>query len=80
MTAELASWKYYKNDIWRFPIGNNPNYGMDLGSGIVFSGSIPFFCIIFPLEDLKKLACGELLGEGMTANDVPLTCYTFLVS
>ena len=34
MTTELVTWKYYKNDIWRFPIGNNPNYGMDLASGI----------------------------------------------
>jgi len=49
MTAELATWKYYKNDIWRFPIGNNPNYGMDLASGIVFSGSIPFLGVIFKL-------------------------------
>ena len=47
MTAELATWKYYKNDIWRFPIGNNPNYGMDLASGIVFSGSITFLAVIF---------------------------------
>ena len=49
MTTELVTWKYYKNDIWRFPIGNNPNYGMDLGSGIVFSGSIPLLSIIFKL-------------------------------
>ena len=49
MTAEFMTWKYYKNDIWRFPIGNNPNYGMDLGSGIVFSGSIPLLSIIFKL-------------------------------
>ena len=49
MTAELATWKYYKNDIWRFPIGNNPNYGMDLASGIAFSGSVPFLGVIFKL-------------------------------
>ena len=47
MTADLISWQYFKNDIWRFPIGNNPNYGMDIGTGNVFSGSIPLFCIIF---------------------------------
>ena len=49
MTTELVTWKYYNNDIWRFPIGNNPNYGMDLGSGIVFSGSIPLLSIVFKL-------------------------------
>ena len=47
MTADLISWKYYSNDIWRFPIGNNPNYGMDIASGIVFSGSIPLLAAIF---------------------------------
>ena len=20
-------WHFFKNDIWRFPLGNNPNYG-----------------------------------------------------
>ena len=49
MTAELVTWKYYKNDIWQFPIGNNPNYGMDLASGIAFSGSIPLLSIVFKL-------------------------------
>jgi len=49
MTADLISWKYYSNDIWRFPIGNNPNYGMDIASGIVFSGSIPLLAAIFKL-------------------------------
>ena len=49
MTSDLISWQYFKNDTWRFPIGNNPNYGIDIASGIVFSGSIPFFCIIFKI-------------------------------
>lgn len=49
MTTELLAWKYYKNDIWRFPIGSNPNYGMDLASGIVFSGSVPLLAVIFKL-------------------------------
>jgi hypothetical protein len=49
MTSDLISWKYYKDDIWRFPIGSNPNYGMDIASGIVFSGSVPFLSVIFKL-------------------------------
>ncbi len=49
MTSDLISWKYYKNDIWRFPIGSNPNYGIDIASGIVFSGSVPFLSVIFKL-------------------------------
>ena len=40
-------WKYYRNDIWRFPIGLNPNYGIYLNTSIVFSDSIPFLAIFF---------------------------------
>lgn len=48
-TADFVSWYYFKNDIWRFPLGSNPNYGMGIGSGIVFSGSIPLLAIIFKI-------------------------------
>ena len=49
VTTDIVSWKFFKDDIWRFPLGNNPNYGMDIGSGIAFSGSIPIMAIIFKL-------------------------------
>ena len=49
VTADLLSWKFFKNDIWRFPLGNNPNHGLDIGSGIAFSGSIPIMALIFKL-------------------------------
>ena len=39
----------FKDDIWRFPLGNNPNYGLDIGSGVAFSGSIPIMAVIFKL-------------------------------
>ena len=45
--ADLTSWYYFKNDIWRFPLGSNPNFGLEIGSGMVFSGAIPIFAIIF---------------------------------
>ena len=47
--SDLASWYYFKNDIWRFPLGSNPNFGLDIGSGIVFSGSIPILAFIFKI-------------------------------
>ena len=49
VTADLLSWKFFKNDIWRFPLGSNPNHGLDIGSGIAFSGSIPIMALIFKL-------------------------------
>ena len=38
---------FFKNDVWRFPLGSNPNYGIELGSSIVFSDSIPILALIF---------------------------------
>ena len=49
VSTDIISWKFFKNDIWRFPIGSNPNYGMDIGSGIAFSGSIPIMSFVFKL-------------------------------
>ena len=47
--SDLSSWYYFKNDIWRFPLGSNPNFGLNIGSGIVFSGSIPIFAFFFKI-------------------------------
>ena len=49
VTTDIISWKFFKEDIWRFPLGSNPTYGMEIGSGIAFSGSIPIMAIIFKL-------------------------------
>ena len=49
VTTDIISWKFFKDDIWRFPLGSNPNYGMDIGSGVAFSGSIPIMAIFFKL-------------------------------
>jgi len=40
-------WKYFRNDIWRFPIGLNPNYGIYLNTSIIFSDSIPLLAVFF---------------------------------
>ena len=41
------SWFFFKNDIWRFPLGSNPNYGGELGNSI-------FLFKITLLEQKKK--------------------------
>ncbi len=46
-STDIISWKFFRDDVWRFPLGSNPNYGMNLGSGIAFSGSIPIMSLIF---------------------------------
>ena len=44
-----VGWHFFKNDIWRFPLGSNPNYGDGLGSSIVYTDSIPILAIFFKL-------------------------------
>ena len=47
MSNSYNAWTYYKNDIWRFPLGVNPNYGIEVGTSIVFTDSIPLLAIFF---------------------------------
>ena len=42
-------WNFFKNDIWRFPLGSNPNYGIYYQGSVVFSDSIPLFAIFFKI-------------------------------
>jgi len=44
-----TGWFFFKNDIWRFPLGLNPNYGESFSSSIVFSDSIPLLALFFKL-------------------------------
>ena len=42
-------WKFFKNDIWRFPLGVNPDYGIYMGGSVIFSDSIPLLAFIFKI-------------------------------
>ena len=42
-------WEFFRNDSWRFPLGFNPNYGLEFGTSIAYSDSIPLFAFIFKL-------------------------------
>ena len=42
-------WKYFRTDMWRFPLGLNPNFGIYAGGSIVFTDSIPIFAIFFKI-------------------------------
>ena len=56
ITTPHLSWYFFKNDIWRFPLGVNLNYGDELGSSIVFSDSIPILVLFF--KSFKSLIPG----------------------
>ena len=44
-----VGWFFFKNDVWRFPLGINPNYGDEIGSSIIYSDSIPILALFFKL-------------------------------
>ena len=52
INAQL-SWQFFQNDVWRFPLGRNPNYGLEISNSIIFTDSIPLFAILFKI--LKPL-------------------------
>ena len=47
MTLEYLGWAFYRYSPWTFPIGMNPNFGLDISASIIFSNSLPIFAPIF---------------------------------
>ena len=46
---EQTAWYFFRNDVWRFPLGLNPNYGDEIATSIVFSDSIPILAFFFKI-------------------------------
>ena len=44
---DYIAWVFYRHAPWSFPLGLNPNYGLDISSSVVFSDSIPLFAILY---------------------------------
>ena len=36
LTNAQLSLKYFLNDEWRFPLGKNPNYGLEISNSIIY--------------------------------------------
>ena len=45
LKSDYLALKFFLNDVWRFPLGNNPNYG-EIPNSIVFSGAVPILSFI----------------------------------
>lgn len=43
------SWLFFRDGPWTWPVGLNPNFGMEISSSIVFSDTNPLFAIVFKL-------------------------------
>jgi len=40
--AYQIAFEFYKNDIWRWPITSNPNYGINTNNNILLSDNVVF--------------------------------------
>jgi Family of unknown function (DUF6311) len=49
----FLGWHFFRSDDWRIPPGANPRYGLDMGSSIVFTDSIPLLAL--PAKALSPL-------------------------
>jgi hypothetical protein len=61
-------WEFFRNSVWTWPVGLNPNYGLGFSSSIVFSDSIPLLAILlkpisaFLGEPFQYLGLWALMG------------------
>jgi len=46
---QYLGWVFFNQSAWTFPLGLNPNFGLQLGNSIVYSDSIPLMALIFKI-------------------------------
>ena len=63
LTNAQLSWKYFLSDDWRFPLGKNPYYGLEISNSIIFTDNIPLFAILFKI--FKPFITGDFQYFGI---------------
>jgi len=46
-STSYLGWLFFRNGDWTFPLGLNPDYGLEIGNAIVYSDSNPLLAIFF---------------------------------
>jgi hypothetical protein len=46
-TMHYLGWAVFQNSPWSWPLGLNPDYGLQISSSIVYSDAIPLFAFFF---------------------------------
>jgi hypothetical protein len=49
LAQDYVGWEFFRKSAWSLPIGLNPNYGLEIGTSILFSDSLPLFAFLFKL-------------------------------
>lgn len=48
-STHYLGWLFFRNSEWSFPLGLNPNYGLEISNAIIYSDSNPLFAFIFKI-------------------------------
>lgn len=48
-SQHLVGWLFYRQGPWAWPLGANPDYGLEIANGVAYTDSIPLFAIPFKL-------------------------------
>lgn len=68
--TQFLGWHFFRLEDWHLPPGAATNYGMDMGSSIVFTDSIPLAALLFKLARAALPDKFQYFGLWM------LACYT----
>jgi len=54
--TQFIGWHFFRHSpVLQVPLGANPNYGMEIGSSVVFSDSLPLLALLFkPFSSLLR--------------------------
>ena len=47
IAQHYLGWHFFRGEPWMLPLGANPRYGLDMGSSIAFTDSIPLLAVAF---------------------------------
>ena len=78
--VHYLSWEFFRQSAWAFPIGLNPNYGLEIGSSIIYTDPIPL--LAFLLKPFSTILPTPFQYLGLwTFMCIALQCYFgFLIS
>ena len=63
IAQHYLGWHFFRGEPWMLPLGANPRYGLDMGSSIVFTDSIPLLALFF--KAIRALLPGHFQYAGL---------------
>jgi hypothetical protein len=74
--THYLGWFFYRNDPWRFPLGQISSYFYPLGTNVAFTDSIPLMAILFKVISPILPADFQYIGLWLLACDLLVAWYT----